>query len=72
MRQGLTRCQKCGRMRAAAYVNALEQWLCIDCVGAVLDQVLTAKNIEELKEQRTGDQAQSLRDAVRARGIWER
>lgn len=72
MRQGLTRCGQCGKMRASAYIHALEKWLCIECVGVVLDQVLTAKNVEELNQQRTGDQAQSLRDAVRARGIWER
>ena len=69
MRQGLTRCQKCGKMRAARYIHTLEQWLCIDCVGAVLDQVLTLEQIREIKEQRAGDQAEGLREMMRARGI---
>lgn len=56
-------------MRAASYIPALDEWVCIDCVGAILDMILTTKVVEALKEQRTGDQAQPLRDALAKRGI---
>jgi hypothetical protein len=56
-------------MRAARYINALEQWLCIDCVGAVLDKILTLEQIWEIKEQRPGDQAEGLREMMRERRV---
>jgi hypothetical protein len=65
MRQGNTRCEICGQMRAASYSACLELWLCSECACAKLESVMDAA----LEDRRAymPDQAQGLRNALQGR-----